>query len=102
MDLVPPTAAAGSAATPDASKLAAYGAGMGRLPNLFIRSAGVLVFLYALLAALLIVLVEVTGMPPAAAVVVGVFTAALQFGLGPFIMDQWLGWIFDPNSTFFR
>ena len=57
------------------------------LPNLFIRSAGVLVLLYGLLGIVLITLVELTGLTPGAALLIAVIIAGIQFLLGPFLMD---------------
>ena len=57
------------------------------LPNLFVRSAGVLVLLYGLLGIVLITLAEFTGLTPGGALAIAVVIAAVQFLLGPFIMD---------------
>ena len=57
------------------------------LPNLFIRSAAVLVFLYGLIGLVLITLTLFTDLTPGFAVVIAVVIAAIQFLLGPFITD---------------
>ena len=90
---------AASGAVPAAAMLPAtlktYALSGRSLPNLTLRSVGVLTFLYGLLAALLILLVEVAGLPPGGAVLIGVVVAALQFGLGPIIMDWSLRGLFQ-------
>ncbi|MBM4036329.1 MAG: hypothetical protein FJ291_31730 [Planctomycetes bacterium] len=76
-------------------RLAAIAAAARPLPNLAIRSGGVLIVLYALLGALLIALVEFADLSPEAAVWAGVIIVALQFLLGPFLMDLSLGWFYQ-------
>jgi len=78
-----------------AERLAAIAAAAAPLPNLFVRSAGVLVILYALLGAVLIACVEFAGLPPAGALLIGMAIVAFQFLLGPFIMDISLRWFYQ-------
>jgi len=76
-------------------RLAAIAAAAPPLPNLAVRSGGVLVILYGLLGALLIALVEFAGLSPEAAVWTGIIIVAFQFLLGPFLMDASLGWFYQ-------
>jgi Zn-dependent protease with chaperone function/Zn-finger nucleic acid-binding protein len=70
-------------------------AGMLALPNLFLRSALLLFTLYGLVALVLIGLVEFGHfLSPTAALIIGVVIAALQFALGPWIMDLSLRWFY--------
>ena len=64
------------------------------LPNLFLRSTVTLVGLYALLTAALIAAAEFGGVDPRWAVGAGSFIIALQFLVGPFVMDLMLGWLY--------
>jgi Zn-dependent protease with chaperone function len=84
---VGPGAIAPAALVASPGALKAYAAAGRPLPNLAIRSFGVLAFLYGLLTLMLIALVETTGLSPAVAVLIGLGIAAFQFGLGPLIMD---------------
>ena len=89
--------------TPAVGRLAAIAAAAPPLPNLAVRSGGVLLLLYGLLGALLIALVEFAGLSPEAAVWIGVGVVAFQFLLGPFLMDLSLRWFYqcefvDPGS----
>jgi len=88
---------------PAVGRLAAIAAAARPLPNLAVRSGGVLILLYGLLGALLIALVEFAGLPPEAAVWIGVGAVAFQFLLGPFLMDISLRWFYqcawvDPSA----
>lgn len=67
------------------------------LPNLFLRSAAVLVFLYGLLTLVLIFLTIYTDMTPAFALVIGCIIVAIQFLLGPFITDLSLRWMYSMS-----
>ncbi len=69
--------------------------GLLALPNLFLRSALVLFLLYGLLTLVLITLVQVQVVGPVVALVIGVAFAALQFTLGPWLMDLSLRWLYD-------
>ncbi|NOZ68220.1 MAG: M48 family metalloprotease [Deferribacteres bacterium] len=62
--------------------------GLSGLPNLFIRSAMVLMLLYALLTFILIALTIFTPFTPTAALVIGVVIAVFQFLLAPPIIDK--------------
>jgi len=62
--------------------------GLSGLPNLFIRSAMVLVLLYALLTLILIALTIFTPFTPRSALVSGVVVAILQFLSAPAITDS--------------
>jgi len=75
--------------------LAAYAAGGRALPNLALRSVALLATLYALLIAILIACVELGALPVALAVLLGAGVAFAQFGLGPFLMDLSLRWLYN-------
>src|SRR5262245_10713472 len=68
--------------------------GMLPLPNLFIRSAGVLVLLYGILGLVLIALAELRLVTTGVAVAIGVGIIVLQFVFGPWLMDLCLRWIY--------
>jgi Zn-dependent protease with chaperone function/Zn-finger nucleic acid-binding protein len=68
--------------------------GMLPLPNLWIRSAGVLVLLYGILGLVLVALAELRMIPAGVAVGIGVGIILLQFVLGPWLMDLALRWIY--------
>ncbi len=57
------------------------------LPNLAVRSWAVLFGMYALLTLFLIIISEIGKIPPFFALLIGIIIAALQFLLGPFLMD---------------
>jgi Zn-dependent protease with chaperone function len=69
--------------------------GLLALPNLFLRSAMVLFLLYGLLTLVLITLVQVHVVGPVVALIIGLAFAALQFTLGPWLMDLSLRWLYD-------
>ena len=64
------------------------------LPNLAIRSAGVLVLLYGLLGLILITLAQFNVISAGLAVAIGVGIIILQFVFGPWVMDLSLRWIY--------
>jgi Zn-dependent protease with chaperone function/Zn-finger nucleic acid-binding protein len=68
--------------------------GMLPLPNLLIRSAGVIVLLYGILGLVLIALAEAGVIPATWAVAIGMGIIILQFALGPWLMDLSLRWIY--------
>jgi Zn-dependent protease with chaperone function/Zn-finger nucleic acid-binding protein len=68
--------------------------GMLPLPNLFIRSAGVVFLLYAMLGLILIALAEFRVLSTGVAVGIGVAIVILQFVFGPWIMDLCLKWLY--------
>ncbi len=68
--------------------------GMLPLPNLFIRSAGVLFLLYGILGLVLIAMAELRLITPAIAVAIGAGIIVLQFVFGPWLMDLSLRWIY--------
>jgi Zn-dependent protease with chaperone function/Zn-finger nucleic acid-binding protein len=68
--------------------------GMLPLPNLFIRSAGVLFLLYGILGLVLIAMAELRLITPAIAVAIGAGIIVLQFVFGPWLMDLALRWIY--------
>ncbi len=72
----------------------ALAAGMLALPNLFVRSAGTIVLLYGLLTLALITLASLGVLSGLGALVMGVAFAAVQFLLGPWIMDLFLRWLY--------
>lgn len=63
------------------------GLGLLRLPNRFLSSFFVLFSMYALLTAVLIVLVHFAGLSVNAALIMGVVVVTIQFLVGPFILD---------------
>jgi Zn-finger nucleic acid-binding protein len=67
------------------------------LPNLFLRSTAVLVFLYGLLTIMLITLTIYADMPPVFALVIGSIIVAVQFILGPFLTDLSLKWMYHMS-----
>jgi Zn-dependent protease with chaperone function/Zn-finger nucleic acid-binding protein len=68
--------------------------GMLPLPNLFIRSAGVIFLLYGILGLILITLAQLDILPATVAVAIGAGIIVLQFVLGPWLMDLSLRWIY--------
>jgi Zn-dependent protease with chaperone function/Zn-finger nucleic acid-binding protein len=68
--------------------------GMLPLPNLFIRSAGVLFLLYAMLGLVLIALAQARVLTAGIAVAIGVGIIILQFVFGPWLMDLSLRWLY--------
>lgn len=78
-------------------KVASIPAKMSPLPNLFMRAAGAMAFLYTLLALALIVIMEYFRIPPKIILIAGVGAAAFQFMLGPFMMDLSLRFLFRCN-----
>jgi Zn-dependent protease with chaperone function/Zn-finger nucleic acid-binding protein len=68
--------------------------GMLPLPNLLLRSAGVLFLLYGILGLILIALVELNMLSTGLAVGIGVAIIILQFVFGPWLMDLSLRWIY--------
>jgi Zn-dependent protease with chaperone function len=76
------------------SRLQDIAAGLLALPNLFVRSALTLLLLYGLLGLALVTAVEFGGLNETVALVIGVVVAALQFALGPWIMDLSLRWFY--------
>ncbi len=68
--------------------------GMLPLPNLWLRSAGMIVLLYGFLGLILLALAEFSVLPMGVAVAIGMGIIILQFALGPWIMDLALRWIY--------
>jgi Zn-dependent protease with chaperone function/Zn-finger nucleic acid-binding protein len=68
--------------------------GMLPLPNLAIRSVGVLALLYGLLGLILITLSQLHVISAGLAVGIGVGIIILQFVFGPWVMDLSLRWIY--------
>jgi Zn-dependent protease with chaperone function/Zn-finger nucleic acid-binding protein len=68
--------------------------GMLPLPNLFVRSAGVIFLLYGILGLILISLAQLDILTPTLAVGIGAGIIILQFVLGPWLMDLALRWIY--------
>lgn len=73
--------------------VAAYSA-LLPLPNLMVRSVGVLTGMYGLLGLFLIIVVEFGGISAGAALLVALIIAVFQFLFGPFLMDLFLRWFF--------
>jgi Zn-dependent protease with chaperone function len=67
------------------------------LPNLGLRATMTIVSLYALLTLVLILCVELVGLPPSWALIMGVSVALLQFLLGPWLMDLSLNWFYKMD-----
>jgi Zn-dependent protease with chaperone function len=73
------------------------------LPNLFLRSVCTLALLYGFLGLALITAVEFGYLAPTVAVGTGVLLVLLQFALGPWFTDLFLGWLrktqwVEPNQ----
>ena len=68
--------------------------GMLPLPNLWIRSAGVLALLYGIMGLVLITLAQLGMLTTGVAVGIGAAIIVLQFVLGPWLMDMMLRWIY--------
>ena len=68
--------------------------GMLPLPNLWLRSAGMIVLLYGFLGLMLVSLAEFGLLPMGVAVAIGAAIIVLQFALGPWLMDLSLRWIY--------
>jgi len=64
------------------------------LPNLAFSSGMILFGMYALLTLLLIIIVELTGLAPAWALMIGIGVALFHFLLGPFLMDLSLRFLY--------
>lgn len=75
-------------------RLQQVAAGMLALPNLILRSVFTLTLLYGMLALVLITLVQFGKLNAGVALIIGIVFAALQFTLGPWIMDLCLRWIY--------
>ena len=76
------------------ARVGATAARMASLPNLFLRAAGAMAFLYGLLAVALIALGEYFGISPNLILLIGVGAITLQLLLGPFMMDLTLRWLY--------
>ncbi|MCB2099641.1 MAG: M48 family metalloprotease, partial [Rhodobacterales bacterium] len=69
-------------------------AALAPLPNLFLRSATTLVFLYALLGAVGIALVEVYDLSLRDTLLSLAIVSAVQFAIGPWLTDITLSWLY--------
>jgi len=67
-------------------------ASMPGLPNLFVRSFGVLLFLYALLFGFMVLLTTAGGVSPLIGMVLACGVIFVQYLVGPFFMDFTLRW----------
>jgi heat shock protein HtpX len=65
------------------------------LPNLFVRSVTVMLFLYGFVFLVLIAVTIFTELPPGFAVITGVILVTFQFITGPFITDLSLKWFYS-------
>jgi Zn-dependent protease with chaperone function/Zn-finger nucleic acid-binding protein len=83
----------------DADKLIQPGklVSLTSLPNLGLRATMTIISLYALLTLVLILCVELAGLPPSWALITGVSIAVLQFLLGPWLMDLSLNWFYKMD-----
>ncbi|MFM7151458.1 MAG: M48 family metalloprotease, partial [Gemmataceae bacterium] len=72
----------------------ALASGLAALPNLFVRSAFTLTFLYGILSLVLITIVQLGYLTPNLALLIGVGFALVQFAIGPWIMDLMLRWLY--------
>ena len=68
--------------------------GMLPLPNLWLRSAGMIVLLYGFLGLILLAVAELGYLPMGVAVAIGMGIIILQFVFGPWLMDLALRWVF--------
>jgi Zn-dependent protease with chaperone function len=68
--------------------------GMLPLPNLWLRSAGMMVLLYGVLGLMLLAIAELGFLSMGLAVAIGMGIIILQFALGPWMMDLALRWIY--------
>ncbi|MBI3332689.1 MAG: M48 family metalloprotease, partial [Candidatus Omnitrophica bacterium] len=73
-------------------RMAQVATGLTPLPNLAIRSGGVVFSLYALLVFGLILLAEVAHLPPSFPLVAGILLIVVEFLISPFLMDLTLRW----------
>lgn len=80
--------------SPAAAATRAVSSVASALPNLALRSMGVLVVLYGILGAVLIALAEVGYLTPGMALGLGVFAAVVQFTVSPWMMDLSLDWVY--------
>jgi Zn-dependent protease with chaperone function len=77
------------------ARLRDVAAGLLALPNLFLRSVILLAMLYGMVTLVLISLVEFADLDPTLALIIGVVVAAVQFAIGPWVMDASLGWFYS-------
>jgi Zn-dependent protease with chaperone function/Zn-finger nucleic acid-binding protein len=68
--------------------------GMLPLPNLWLRSAGMIVLLYGFVGLILLAIAELGYLPMGGAVAIGMGIIILQFALGPWLMDLSLRWVY--------
>src|SRR5262249_11552398 len=68
--------------------------GMLPLPNLWLRSAGMIVLLYGFLGLILLAIAELGFLSMGLAVAIGMGIIILQFALGPWMMDLALRWVY--------
>jgi Zn-dependent protease with chaperone function/Zn-finger nucleic acid-binding protein len=72
-------------------------AGSTALPNLALRSTGVLAVLYGILVVALIAASEMGYLPPELVLGLAVGTAALQFAISPYMMDLSMNWVYQMH-----
>ncbi|RLS58909.1 MAG: hypothetical protein DWH91_01540 [Planctomycetota bacterium] len=80
-------------------RLKAISRGALPLPNLFIRSASMLVLLYSMLGLILIAMVEMQRIETGVAMVVYGVILVAQYVLGPWLMDLWMTWFYQLTWT---
>jgi heat shock protein HtpX len=68
--------------------------GMLPLPNLWLRSASMIILLYGFVGLILLAVAELGYLPMGLAVAIGMGIIILQFALGPWLMDLALRWIY--------
>ncbi|MBI2899066.1 MAG: M48 family metalloprotease [Planctomycetes bacterium] len=87
---------------PDPARMERLGkiaAGLTPLPNLFLRSTTLLLFMYGILGLVLITAVEAGGLSAASALVLGIVIVALQFLFSPWLLDLSLWLMYRCRSV---
>ena len=86
-----------SSAVNDAIDVTRSAGARGSLPNLALRSLGVLVVLYGVLGAFLVALADTGRISPTVALMIGGGVALLQFAISPLVMDVSLDWVYSMH-----
>jgi heat shock protein HtpX len=82
---------------PSEEKIPSIPVSLAALPNLVVRSAAVLIFLYGLLTFILMTLTLYTGLTPFFALIIGVVIVTIQFVFGPYLTDISLRWFYKMS-----